>query len=29
MDLRLTAPAGEALPALVDAIERSRWPPTT
>jgi NAD-dependent deacetylase len=26
MDLRLTAPAGEALPALVDAIERSRWP---
>jgi len=29
MDLRLAAPAGEALPALVDAIERSRWPPTT
>jgi len=26
MDLRLAAPAGEALPALVDAIERSRWP---
>ncbi|HEY2291283.1 MAG TPA: NAD-dependent deacylase [Thermoanaerobaculia bacterium] len=29
MDLRLAAPAGEALPALVDAMERSRWPPTT
>lgn len=26
MDLRLAAPAGEALPALVEAIERSRWP---
>jgi NAD-dependent deacetylase len=26
MDLRLAAPAGEALPALVAAIERSRWP---
>lgn len=26
MDLRLADPAGEALPALVDAIERSRWP---
>jgi NAD-dependent deacetylase len=30
MDLRLAAPAGEALPALVDAMERSReWRPTT
>ncbi|HEY4573160.1 MAG TPA: Sir2 family NAD-dependent protein deacetylase, partial [Thermoanaerobaculia bacterium] len=29
MDLHLAAPAGEALPALVDAMERSRWPPTT
>ncbi|HEY4596338.1 MAG TPA: NAD-dependent deacylase [Thermoanaerobaculia bacterium] len=30
MDLRLAAPAGEALPALVDAMERSRsWQPTT
>jgi NAD-dependent deacetylase len=29
MDLRLAAPAGEALPALVEAIERSRWQPTT
>jgi len=28
MDLRLAAPAGEALPALVAAIERSRWQPT-
>jgi NAD-dependent deacetylase len=28
-DLRLTAPAGEALPALVDAMERSRWPLNT
>jgi NAD-dependent deacetylase len=26
MDLRIAAPAGEALPALVEAIERSRWP---
>lgn len=25
-DLRLAAPAGEALPVLVDAIERCRWP---
>ena len=29
MDLRLAAPAGEALPALVDVMERSRWLPTT
>lgn len=30
MDLRLAAPAGEALPALVDAMERSRgWQPIT
>jgi NAD-dependent deacetylase len=28
MDLRLAAPAGEAVPALVEAIERSRWPTT-
>jgi NAD-dependent protein deacetylase/lipoamidase len=28
MDLRLAAPAGEALPALADAMERSRWPTT-
>ena len=26
MDLRLAAPAGEALPALVDAMESCRWP---
>jgi NAD-dependent deacetylase len=28
MDLRLAAPAGEALPALAAAMERSRWPTT-
>jgi NAD-dependent deacetylase len=28
MDLRLTAPAGEALPALAAAMERCRWPTT-
>ena len=28
MDLRLAAPAGEALPALADAMERCRWPTT-
>ena len=28
MDLRLVAPAGEALPALADAMERCRWPTT-
>ena len=28
MDLRLVAPAGEALPALVAAMERCRWPTT-
>jgi len=28
MDLRLAAPAGEALPALADALERCRWPTT-
>lgn len=28
MDLRLAAPAGEALPALVDAMERCRWSTT-
>lgn len=28
MDLRLAAPAGEALPALVDAMESCRWPIT-
>jgi NAD-dependent protein deacetylase/lipoamidase len=28
MDLRLAAPAGEALPALAEALERSRWSTT-
>ena len=28
MDLRLASPAGEALPALVDAMESCRWPIT-
>ena len=28
MDLCLTAPAGEALPALAEAMERCRWPST-